>query len=604
MPPTEPSMVTQPRPARVWTPASVRWFGAAALFSMLAGCQADRSAPESPPETEATAWFVDRTGEAGLEFTHFNGMSGEFYFPENMAPGVGLFDYDGDGDLDAFVVQGQILAPGGTLADAILPPQGPLPPRSRLFRNDLTVDADGDRTLRFVDVTESSGIDTAGRYGMGVATGDFSNNGCVDVYVTHYGPNQLFRNNCDGTFVEVSEGAGVADPAWGVSAAFFDYDRDGWLDLYVGNYLRYTLDNHRACARLARSGVRDYCPPQLFDAVPDKLYRNLGNGTFDDVTERAGLTGAYGRALGVVSFDANLDGWPDVYVANDGEENQLWINQGDGSFRDRGLVSGSSLSSDGMAEASMGVDAGDFDNDGDEDLFVTHLPGEGHNLYANDGAGAFSDLSAQTGIGPTSLPYSGFGAGWTDIDSDGWLDLLTVNGSIIAIEAQAREGDPFPRRQRKQLLRNLATGRFEDVTDQAGPALQSLDNGRGAAFGDIDNDGDIDVLVGNTAGRLQLLLNEAGGSNHWLGLRLVGSDAPRDMLGAIVEVVVTGEESRWRSARTASSYASANDPRVHVGLGQAADPPRVRVQWPSGGREEWVEVPIDRWATLVEGTGE
>ena len=583
--------------------------GAVALACTLTGCQADRP-PESSPETTVTGtstgspdeWFVDATDDAGLEFTHFSGMSGEFYFPENMAPGVGLFDYDGDGDLDAFVVQGQVLAPGGRIANAILPPQGPLPPRSRLFRNDLTVDATGDRRPHFVDVTEGSGIDTAGRYGMGVATGDFTNNGCVDVYITHYGPNQLFRNNCDGTFVEVSELAGVANPTWGVSAMFFDYDRDGWLDLYVGNYLRYTLDNHRTC--LSLSGAPDYCPPHFFGGVPDTLYRNLGDGTFDDVTEQAGMSGASGPALGVVSFDANLDGWPDVYVANDSVENQLWMSQGDGTFRDLGLPSGSALSRDGMAEASMGVDAGDFDNDGDQDLFMTHLTGEGHNLYVNDGAGVFSDLSAQAGLGPASLPYTGFGAGWIDFDNDGWLDVLTVNGTIIIIEVQAREGDPFPRRQRKQLFRNLATGRFADVTDQAGAALESLDAGRGAAFGDVDNDGDVDVLVGNATGRLQLLLNDVGGPNHWLGVRLVGSDAGRDMIGARVEIVVDAETSRWRRVRTGGSYASANDPRVHVGLGTSVQAPRVRVEWPSGRTEEWEQVPIDRWTTLVEGSGQ
>ena len=567
------------------------------LACLLAGCQTERTAPE--PER---GWFVDGAAEAGLDFMHFNGMSGELFFPENMAPGVGLFDYDDDGDLDVFVVQGQILDPEVTMADATVPLSGDPPPRGRLFRNDLMVDAEGGRALRFMDVTETSRIDTAGRYGMGVATGDFTNDGCVDVYLTHYGPNQLFRNDCDGAFVDVSDEAGVADAGWGVSAVFLDYDRDGWLDLYVGNYLRYALDNHRACS--SPSGVPDYCPPHYFDAAPDRLYRNRGDGTFDDVTEQAGMTGAYGPALGAVALDADLDGWLDLYVANDSEENQLWMNQGDGTFRNMGLVSGLSLSRDGMAEASMGVDAGDFDNDGDEDMFMTHLSGEGHNVYSNDGAGAFVDVSADVGVGPASLPYTGFGGAWLDFDNDGWLDLLTVNGSIIIIEAQARDGDPFPRRQRRQLFRNLGTGRFEDVTNQAGPAFASLDAGRGAAFGDIDNDGDVDVLVGNAAGRLQLLINDAGGRNHWVGLRLVGREARRDMLGARVEIRVPGETTRWRRARTGGSYASANDPRVHVGLGTAADPPSVRVEWPSGRAEEWAEVPIDRWTTLVEGSGE
>jgi hypothetical protein len=335
------------------------------LLVFFAGCNTQNAgaptrATDSASDTQE--WFVDAAMEAGIDFVHFNGMSGEFYFPEHMAPGVGLLDYDNDGDLDVYLVQGQMLGEGKTPGDALIPPKGPLPPRDRLYRNDLQVQPDGTRTLRFRDVTEESRIDGRG-FGMGVATGDFDNDGWVDLYVTRFGPNQLFRNNGDGTFTNRSRQSGTDDSAWGVSAAFVDIDRDGWLDLYVGNYLQYSLDIDRRCANPA--GSRDYCHPAVYRAQPDVLYRNQGDGTFVDITEKAQLSGTYGPALGVATADYNGDGWMDIYVANDGQENQLWINQRDGTFNNTALLAGVAVPEHGRAEASMGVDAGDFDNDGD-----------------------------------------------------------------------------------------------------------------------------------------------------------------------------------------------------------------------------------------------
>jgi enediyne biosynthesis protein E4 len=303
----------------------------------------------------------------------------------------------------------------------------------------------------------------------------------------------------------------------------------------------------------------------------------------------------------VATADFNGDGWLDIYVANDNHDNLLWMNQRDGTFRNTALLSGAALTAEGKAEASMGVDAGDYDNDGDEDLFITELTGEGSNLYVNDGAAVFEDQSARSGLGASSLPYTGFGAAWFDFDNDGWLDIMTANGTIAAIEMLRRAHDPFPFRQRKQLFRNLGNGRFEEVTGRAGAAFQLSEVGRGAAFGDIDNDGDVDVLVGNDAGPTRLLINNVGNRRHWLGLRLVGA-TKRDMYGARVAVFQNGR-TLWRRARADGSYASANDPRVIVGLGDSTQAPKLRVVWASGRVEEWSTVPIDRYTTLIEGGG-
>ena len=565
------------------------------LFSaLLAGCSADR-APAAPggaaePATHAEhEWFVERAQDAGLDFVHVNGMSGEFYFPENMSPGVGMLDYDNDGDLDVYLVQGQMLGPVNTTSQTL---------RGRLFRNDLTVLPNGTRTLRFTDVTDQAGID-ARDYGIGVATGDIDNDGCADLYLTNFGSNRMFHNLCNGTFADVSERSGTGDPGFSVSASFVDFDRDGWLDLYVANYLDYSIATNKPCSRLA--GERDYCPPVAYRAQPDRLYRNQRNGTFADVTAKALSGGVVAPALGLSTADFNGDGWIDIYVTNDNRENLLWINQRDGTLRNTALLAGVALPASGKAEASMGVDAGDFDNDGDEDLFMTELTGEGHNLFVNDGSGFFEDQSLRSGLGPGSLPYTGFGTAWLDFDNDGRLDIMTVNGTISAIEALRRANDPLPYRQRKQLFRNLGDGRFDDVTDAAGAAFHVSEMGRGAAFGDLDNDGDVDVVVANDAGRTRLLVNQTGNGRHWLGLRLGGTR--RDMVGARVSVSRKDGSAIWRRARADGSYASANDPRVLAGLGDSIEAPIVRVLWPSGRAEEWTAVPIDRYTTLTEGTG-
>jgi hypothetical protein len=563
---------------------------------------------ERSPVADGNDWFTDQANASGLDFVHFNGMSGKLYYPEPMAPGVAMFDYDNDGDLDLYLVQGEMLGPG-RIGEATFPPKGPL--GDRLYRNDLVVHPDGTRTVHFTDVTEGSGIHPHG-YGMGVATGDVNNDGCVDLYLTGLGRNQLYRNNCDGTFTDVSKQSRTGDAAWSVSAAFLDYDRDGWLDLYVGNYLRYRLDENIRC--FAPTGAPDYCPPASYKPVPDRLYHNNRDGTFTDVTAPAGIGREFGPALGITTADFNGDGWIDIYVANDGLDNQLWLNQHDGTFKNTALLAGVALADQGKAEASMGVDAGDFDNDGDEDLFVAELTGQGSNLYVNDGSGTFEDQSIRSGLGPATVPYTGFGTAWFDFDNDGWLDLLTVNGAVETIQALAQAHDKYPLHQRKILFRNLGNAsrrgngapgvRFEDVSDKGGAVFTLSEVGRGLAFGDIDNDGDTDVLIGNNSGPARLLVNNVGNHKHWLGLRLVGGTRARDMLGARVEIVRANGSKLWRRARADGSYASANDPRVLVGLGDSAEAPSlVRVRWPDGRSEEWTHIVVDRYTTLQQGHG-
>ena len=580
----------------------IRLILAAVASACVAACGG--SAPSAPPSSQPAndePWFVERAEAAGIDFVHFNGMSGEFYYPEIMAPGVGLIDFDNDGDLDLYLVQGQMLSSSKkpkTIQDALFPPKGPL--RDRVFRNDLTVGSDGRPTLRFTEVTEETGINIR-TYGMGVAAADIDNDGFVDLYRTGLTGGVMLHNNGNGTFTDVTARSGTANTGgWGVSAAFVDIDRDGWLDLYVGNYLLYSLDGDIDC--LAVTGQHDYCPPNSYRPQPDKLYRNRGNGTFADVTRTALEGGAYGPALGVSTADFNNDGWPDIYVGNDGMPNQLWMNQKNGTFKDLAFLNGAAVNGAGNSEASMGIDAGDFDNDGDEDLFITNWLAQMNILYLNTGNGVFEDRKAASGLGSPSLARTGFGTAWFDYDNDSWLDLITLNGSVSSIEAQARAKDPFPLKMLNQLYRNLGNGRFEDVSARGGAPFTLLDVSRGAAFGDVDNDGDMDVIVGTAAGPARLFVNNVGNRSHWIGLRLPGVSG-RDMIGARVAVVQRSGTTLWRRARSDGSYASANDPRVLAGLGSSTDPVTVRVQWPDGKTEQWADLAVDRWTTLQQGTG-
>jgi len=537
--------------------------------------------------------FREAARESGLAFHHFTGATGQFYLPEIMGAGVALFDYDADGDLDVFLMQGIVLEPGKTLSDARFPPTSGWRPGNRLFRNMLKETG----KLQFIDITDQAGLNDRG-YGMGVAVGDYNNDGYPDLYVTNFGSNVLYRNNGDGTFSDVTRDAGVGADGWSASAAFVDYDKDGYLDLYVTRYLDFTTHGNKECFNA--TGERDYCSPTAYKPLTHRLFRNLGNGRFQDVTQAAGITAAAGPGLGVSCADFNGDGWPDIYVANDGAANLLWLNKGNGTFREAGLLSGAAYSADGVTRAGMGVTAGDFERNGAESILVTNLIREGATLYRNNGRGEFTDSTLQFRLHQPTFPYTGFGVQWFDYDNDGRLDLFIANGAVTSIETL--RGSPYPFNQRNLLLHN-EDKEFREVSAEAGPPFRLSEVGRGAAFGDIDNDGRIDIVVANNNGPVRLLLNETMPRNHWLEVRLQGVKCNRDGIGARVAVLPDGQTPLWRRAHSDGSYLSASDVRVHFGL-EAKTEIRVWVDWPDGLREVWTGVPADAIVTLREGTGE
>jgi len=535
---------------------------------------------------QSTPPFVDATEQSGLQFTHVNGANGELLLPEVIGAGGALFDFDNDGDLDLFAVQSGPVRPGA---------RGAVTPRSRLYRNDLATD--GHRRVRFTDVTDLSGVAATG-YGMGAATGDFDNDGWVDLYVTNLGSNQLLRNNGDGTFTDVTARSGTDDPRWSTSATFFDYDRDGWLDLFVANYVGFRAEMKREC--FSAGSARDYCNPAVYEPSPDRLLHNNRNGTFSDVTARSGIARAPGRGLGVLASDMNADGWTDLYVANDGDANQMWINvRGTGVFTDEALLAGVALNRMGQPQGSMGIDAGDFDRDGDEDLFVTNLDNEGNTLYLNVGTGLYEDRTAEFGL--FKLGFTGFGTRFLDYDNDGWLDLLVVNGAVRHLSSQLRQGEPYPLKQRSQLFRNDRGRRFQDVSDAAGPPFAQLQVARGAATGDLDNDGDTDVVVFNNSGPLRVLMNDVGSRRHWIGVRVIDGRNKRDALQARVSLVRRSNRDVTRSVQTDGSYCVANDPRVLFGLDDDRATQTIRVRWAGGEIEEFRNLAVDRYWVLESG---
>jgi len=538
--------------------------------------------------------FNDVAEQAGLRFRHYNGMTGKFYLPEITGSGAALFDFDNDGDLDVFLVQGNVLEPSTKPTDTLFPWRGPESPRGKLFRNDLTIAKDGSRSVSFTDVTQQSGIVATG-YGMGAAVGDINNDGLPDLYLTNLGSNQMYLNKGGGKFVDVTKESGTDDPRWSTSASFFDYDHDGWLDLMIVNYADFSVTNSPNC--YAATTARDYCTPRVFRAPGNRLLHNKGNGVFEDVTVTAGVNKEFGHGLGIVTADFNDDGWIDIYVANDGDPNQLWINQKNGTFVNDALLAGAAVNRNGQAEAGMGVDAGDVDGNGTEDIFVTHLMDETNTLYVNLGEGLFEDRTREAGLGMPGRRFTGFGTLFFDYDNDGWLDLFVANGAVQLLPDLIREKNPFPLGQPNQLFRNTGKGSFVEVSAGAGPEFPLLEVSRGVAAGDVDNDGDTDLLITNNDGPARLLLNQVGNRNHWIGLRIVGNNG-RDMLGAQVEIVTATNDVLRRRVRTDGSYLSANDPRVLVGLGQATKVKAVRVRWPDGTKDEWKDQPVDRYVTL------
>lgn len=563
---------------------SVKVLSVFLLTFFLCGQQKISPRPSAPV-------FKEASEQVGLKFQHYNGMTGKFYLPEITGSGAALFDFDNDGDLDVFFVQGNALEPGTKPADTLFPWRSAEPPRGRLFRNDLTVGRNG--RLSFTDITQQSGI-TASGYGMGAAVGDINNDGLPDLYLSNLGSNQMYLNQGGGKFVDVTKESGTDDQRWSTSASFLDYDRDGWLDLMIVNYADFSVGNSPNC--YAATTARDYCTPRVFRAPGNRLFHNKGKGVFEDVTVAAGVDKEFGHGLGVVAADFNDDGWIDIYVANDGDHNQLWINQKNGGFINDALLAGAAVNRNGQAEAGMGVDAGDFDGNGTEDIFVTHLMDETNTLYVNLGKSLFEDRTRETGVAMPGRRFTGFGTLFFDYDNDGWLDLFVANGAVQLLPDLVRKKDPFPLGQPDQLFRNSGKGSFVEV-NEAGPEFQLLEVGRGVAAGDVDNDGDTDLLVTNNNGPARLFLNQLGNQNHWLGLRLVGQTG-RDMLGAKVEIVISKNKVLRRRVRSDGSYLSGNDPRVLVGLGQVTRVESVRVRWPEGTVEEFSGLSSDKYTTL------
>jgi len=543
---------------------------------------------------EPPALFRECAAETGLEFRHFTGATGEYYMPEIMGSGVALLDYDGDGDLDVFLVQGAMLDPSKPLSAALFPLPAHQKPGNRLFRNELIPSGE----LRFTDVTEQAGLAHVG-YGMGAAVGDYDNDGHPDLYVTEFGHNHLYHNNGDGTFTDVTRRAGVDDERWSTSAAFVDYDRDGFLDLFVLNYVDFTVKGNKRC--YSPTGELDYCTPVMYNPVTARLFHNERNGTFRDVTGSSGIGAALGPGLGVACDDLNQDGWTDIYVANDTAANLLWLNRHNGTFQEVGLSSGVAYSEDGIPKAGMGVSAADYDGDGWDDLWITNLTREGGTLFHNDGNGSFSDDSARSRLSSATFPYTGFGTAFFDYDNDGWPDLFVANGAVIIEEAL--RGTRYPFQQPNLLLHNENGRGFADVSRNAGPAFSLSEVSRGASFGDIDNDGDIDIVVTNNSGPVRLLLNQQHTRNAWLTVTLEGVRSNREGIGARIGVLRRGQKPLWALAHTDGSYLSASDPRVHFGLGENAVIERVIVEWPSGAKEFWTGIKPNSFVTLKEGTG-
>jgi hypothetical protein len=533
------------------------------------------SAPATPTDA-GPAWFEEGATARGVTWTHRSGHRERFLLPEIMGGGAALFDMDGDGDLDLYLVQ------SGSVTD----PAQKNPP-NRLYRNR------GDGT--FDDATVGSGADVGG-YGMGVAAGDYDNDGDCDLFVTNAGPNVLLRNDGGGRFHDATAAAGVAGKGWSTGAAFFDSDGDGDLDLVVLRYINWTPGTELQC--FSMMGSPDYCSPRNYNApLSSLLYRNNGNGTFTDVSQEAGLHAAFGNGLGVVVSDVDRDGRPDIFVANDAMPNQLWINQGHGRFVDRALVMGTAVDEDGSAKSGMGVDAKDVDDDGDPDLLVVNLDGESDSFFRNDGA-FFSDATAAVGLRVVSRPFTRFGTGWIDFDNDGRLDLYQANGRV---GQQAGRYDDDPYAEPSLLYRGTADGRFEEVTPRGGTASRLAASSRAAAFGDIDNDGGVDIVVVNRDRAPFVLHNVVPSRGHWISFRAIEPNG-RDSLGAEVTAKLGGR-TMTREVRSAFSYLASNDPRVHLGLGAELRVTDVRVRWPDGRLEAFGDFPADQTVTLQRTRG-
>jgi enediyne biosynthesis protein E4 len=524
--------------------------------------------------------FVDVAAKLGVTLMNICGGAAKDYIVEANGNGGAFVDYDGDGDMDVLIVNGSTLENYKKGGD----------PMIALYKN---------TSGSFVDVTREAGLVKRG-WGMGVCAGDYDNDGHPDLYVTAYGPNVLFHNNGDGTFSDVTASAGAGDSHWSTDCAFGDYDRDGRLDLYVANYMSFdekTVPRRGKDPKCKFLGADVFCGPQGLQGEPDVLFHNNGNGTFTDATKAAGIRDPNYYGFGVVFSDFDNDGWPDIYVANDGNPNFLFHNNGNGTFTETGLRSGTALNEAGRAQSGMGVAVGDYDLNGMFDIFVTNFAGDTNTLYQNLGKLLFADSTSVAGLGEISLQYLGWGAGFEDFDNDGLTDLFVANGHVYPEVDALNAGQRYA--QRKEIYRNVGGGKFTEMARQIGGDVLTPKSSRGAAFGDFDNDGNIDVLVINMNDRPNLFRNEGGNGNHWITLRLQGSRSNRDAIGARVEILAAGR-TQIHEVRSGGSYLSNNDIRLHFGLGGASRVDRIRIRWPNGNVQELAGAEVDRFVTVQE----
>ena len=522
--------------------------------------------------------FTDITTAAGITFRHVASPEKK-YIVESMSGGVALFDYDNDGDLDIFFVN--------SLTIDLVKSKGKT--RSALYRND----GDG----KFTDVSAKAGLSDIG-WGMGVAVGDYNNDGFEDLYVTCLGSNHLFKNNGDGTFTNVTRKAGVDDPRWSTGASFFDYDNDGYLDLFVSNYVDFDINNlpefgkGKSCEY---KSIPVQCGPRGLKGAGDSLFHNNGDGTFTNVSKRAGVddpNGFYG--MGVIASDFDDDGFIDFFVANDSTPNFHYRNKGNGTFEEIGFTAGTAVNENGSEQGSMGVTVGDYDHDGKLDLFITNFADEYNTLYHNDGLNSFTDVSFAAKVAAVSLPYVGWGTKFFDYDNDGWVDLFVANGHVYP---------QLPNYlQPKLLFRNNRDGSFSEISAQFGKVLTELRASRGVAFGDIDNDGDIDLVIVDLDGLPQLLRNDGGNANNSILVKTIGVKSNRSGIGAKVKVV-SGDLTQIDEVRSGDSYLSQSDLRLHFGLEQRTKVDLIQVRWPSGIVDKVTGVGVNRIVTIKEGQG-
>lgn len=533
-----------------------------ALFALLAV-----GAPAQPV-------FTDVTRRAGIQFVHNNGAAGKKWLPETLGSGCAFFDADGDGWPDILLINSRSWRPR------------PVKSLHRLYRNN--------RDGTFTDITAGSGLDVE-MYGMGVAAADYDNDGRQDVYITALEGDRLFHNEGNGKFRDVTKAAGIHNANFGTSAAWLDYDRDGRVDLFVANYVRWSPQEDLWCS--LDGAVKSYCTPESYQGVASKLYRNLGNGKFEDASTKAGIADPTSKSLGVAVLDFDGDGWPDLFVANDTQPNKLYRNNRNGTFREVGLEAGVAFGEDGVARGAMGTDAADYDGSGRPHLLVGNFSNQMLALYRNEGNGLFVDEAPRSAVGRASLLSLTFGAFFFDYDLDGWLDIFCANGHLD--EEIERVQPKVKYRQPPQLFRNLGRGRFVEMTQQAGADFRRPLLARGAAYADYDGDGDLDLLITNNNGPAVLLRNDGGNRNHWLRVSLEGTRSNRDGIGAVVRVE-TSSGAQWRMVHSGSSYCSQSELTLTFGLGRQAQVQQVEVRWPSGALQRIARPAARQLLRIVE----